>query len=389
MGPSEEGTLPLSLIQGARDLADRHVPLRQHLPGRDRAGRLRRASTSRRSSPATSALDEADAALRAGREDPRQRQADGAAVTTTAEKGAAFRALHEGEPFVDPQPVGRRLGEGARVAGLQGAGDDQLRLRLHDGPRATARSRSRTSCGTRGGRRGDRASRVAVDLENGHGPTPGNAAAAIAPAGDRGRGRRLDRGLRPRRRPRLRPRPRGRARSRRRRRWRRRSPFDFTLTARAEQLIRGKRDLDDTIARLAGVRGRGRRRALRARAARASTGARGLRRGLEAGQRARPPRRSRRREMFEAGAQRVSVGGALTWVAVAALTTPRRRCATATCRSSPRALRRNCSASPALAQQAAWLAPRRAPPAIAGRITSVSDSDTVVSARRGRGRPRR
>ena len=41
MGPGEEGTLPLSADPEPRDLGHRHVPLRQHLPDRDRARRLR------------------------------------------------------------------------------------------------------------------------------------------------------------------------------------------------------------------------------------------------------------------------------------------------------------------------------------------------------------
>ena len=45
MGPGEEGTLPLSVIQGARDLGDRHLPLREHVPDRDRARRRAVAST--------------------------------------------------------------------------------------------------------------------------------------------------------------------------------------------------------------------------------------------------------------------------------------------------------------------------------------------------------
>ena len=42
MGGGDDASVPLSLHPDARDLAQRHVPLRQHLPGCDRARRLRR-----------------------------------------------------------------------------------------------------------------------------------------------------------------------------------------------------------------------------------------------------------------------------------------------------------------------------------------------------------
>ena len=95
--------------------------------------------------------------------------------------------------------------------------------------------------------------------------------------------------------------------------------FPFTLTARAENHIRGNPDLDDTIARLqAYERGR-RRRPLRARACAPS------RRSAPCATRCREPVNVLARpgltvaEIVEAGAQRISVGGALTWVAVGAM----------------------------------------------------------------------
>jgi len=97
----------------------------------------------------------------------------------------------------------------------------------------------------------------------------------------------------------------------------RRLPFPFTLTARAENHIRGNPDLDDTIARL---------RAFEAAGADVlyAPGLRGVeevRTVCEALTRpvnvlARPSLTMA--ELAEAGAQRVSVGGALTWTAVQA-----------------------------------------------------------------------
>ena len=83
------------------------------------------------------------------------------------------------------------------------------------------------------------------------------------------------------------------------------------LTARAENHIRGNPDLDDTIARLRAYEESGRRRALRARPRRRRADRRGHRRGVKpVNVLARPSCRSRR---SPAGAQRISVGGALAW----------------------------------------------------------------------------
>ena len=61
-------------------------------------------------------------------------------------------------------------------------------------------------------------------------------------------------------------------------------PFPFTLTARAENFLRGNPSLDDTIARLPRLRAGGRGRALRPGPAGSGGGASSLRRPVEAGQ---------------------------------------------------------------------------------------------------------
>jgi 2-methylisocitrate lyase-like PEP mutase family enzyme len=95
-------------------------------------------------------------------------------------------------------------------------------------------------------------------------------------------------------------------------------PFPFTLTARAENHIRGNPDLDDTIARLQAFE----------RAGADVLYAPGLRSGDEiravCGAVGRPlnvlaHRGLTLREIADAGAQRVSVGGALAWTAVEAM----------------------------------------------------------------------
>jgi 2-methylisocitrate lyase-like PEP mutase family enzyme len=94
--------------------------------------------------------------------------------------------------------------------------------------------------------------------------------------------------------------------------------FPFTLTARAENHIRGNPDLDDTIGRLRGYEDAG-ADVLYAPGLRTVAEIRAVceavskpvnvlaRPNLSVG------------EIFEAGAQRVSVGGSLTWVAVNAM----------------------------------------------------------------------
>jgi len=236
---------------------------------------------------------------------------------TQDQKGAAFRALHEGEPFVIPNPWDAGS---ARV--LEGLGFKAL---------ATTSSGFAFTLGRLDGtvtldevvehaQALDRASGlpVSVDLENGYGPAPEDAASAIAraaaagavggsiedydPAGElygfdhavervaaaceaaRGVG------------------------------------FPFTLTARAENHIRGNPDLDDTIARLQAYE----------RAGADVLYAPGLRNGDEIRavcEAVTKPvnvlahRGLSTREIVEAGGTRVSVGGALAWVAVAALVT--------------------------------------------------------------------
>jgi 2-methylisocitrate lyase-like PEP mutase family enzyme len=234
---------------------------------------------------------------------------------TQHEKAAQFRALHEGEPFVIPNPwdagsaiVFAALGFKALASTSSGFAftlgrpDGGVTLdEVADHARAL-----------------DAATRlpVSMDLENGYGPSPEDAARAItrvAEAGavggsiedfDPGDGlygldhavERVAAAVEA-------------ARS---------LAFPFTLTARAENHIRGNPDLDDTIARLQTYE----------RAGADVLYAPGLRNGAEI--RAVCEATSKpvnvlahpglsMSEIVDAGAQRVSVGGALTWVAVEAM----------------------------------------------------------------------
>ena len=193
-------------------------------------------------------------------------------------------------------------------------------------PAPASRSRSVALDGERDARRGRRARRgvldgatglpVSVDLENGYGPD-----ARGRGDGDRARragrrGRRLDRGLRPRAtgstssstRSSASPRPSRRPRG---------LDFPFTLTARAENHIRGNPDLDDTIARLQAYERAG-ADVLYAPGLRNVDEIRAVCDAVSKPVNVLAHPGLTMSEVAEAGAQRVSVGGGLTWVAAAA-----------------------------------------------------------------------
>lgn len=232
------------------------------------------------------------------------------------DKAAAFRALHAGAPFVIPNPWDAGS---ARV--LAALGFEAL---------ATTSSGFAFTLGRRDGRVTleelieharalDRATDlpVSVDIENGYGPRPEDAARAIVRIAESGAvGGSIEdwdrdggflyesdhaaeriaaaveaaRGL----------------------------PFPFTLTARAENHIRGRPELDDTIARLQAFEeagadvlyapGLGTVDEISAVCASVSRPVNVLARpGLSFA------------DIAGAGARRISVGGGLTWVAVAAM----------------------------------------------------------------------
>jgi 2-methylisocitrate lyase-like PEP mutase family enzyme len=234
---------------------------------------------------------------------------------TQEQKAAAFRALHEGEPFIIPNPwdVGS-----ARV--LEALGFRAL---------ATTSSGFAFTLGRQDGGAGlddvvehvralAEGSRlpVSVDLENGYGSAPEAAATAITRVAEVGAvGGSIedydpDDGLYPLDHAAERVAAAVEAA--------RALGFPFTLTARAENHIRGNPDLDDTIARLQAYEKAG-ADVLYAPGLRSADEIRAV---SEATSRplnvlARP--RLSMSEIAAAGGQRVSVGGGLTWVAVAAL----------------------------------------------------------------------
>ena len=230
-------------------------------------------------------------------------------VATQAEKGARFRALHAGEPFVIPNPWDAGS---ARV--LAGLGFEAL---------ATTSSGFAYTLGRRDGgatlddvvehvRALSEATDLplSVDLESA-GDAPGEAITRIAEAGAVGgsiedwRGRILDVGE-------------AAARVAEAVEAARVLPFPFTVTARAENHIHDRPDLDDTIARLQAYEAAG-ADVLYAPGLREPADLRAVCGAVSKPVNVLALRGMQLREIVAAGAQRVSVGGGLAWVAADAL----------------------------------------------------------------------
>jgi 2-methylisocitrate lyase-like PEP mutase family enzyme len=234
---------------------------------------------------------------------------------TQDQKAAEFRALHEGEPFIIPNPwdagsarVLEALGFKALASTSSGFaftlgrmdGDatlDQVidHVRVLDGATNLP---------------------VSVDLENGHGPAPEDAASAITRAAEAGAvggsiedydpsgeiygldhaAERVAAAVEA-------------AGS---------VGFPFTLTARAENHIRGNPDLDDTIGRLQAYERVG-ADVLYAPGLRDAEEIRAVCEAVSKPVNVLAHPGLSMSEIVEAGGQRVSVGGALTWVAVGAM----------------------------------------------------------------------
>lgn len=231
--------------------------------------------------------------------------------STTTRKAEAFRSLHAGEPFVIPNPwdagsarVLAALGFPALATTSSGFAFTLGRL---DGAATLDEVVAHVSALARATELP-----LSVDLEHGHGPDPGAAINRVAEAGAVGAsiedwdGARLygfDEAVE------------------------RVSAavdaagalaFPFTLTARAENHLRGNPDLDDTIARLQAFVAAG-ADVLYAPGLQTLEEIRAVCRavGKPVNVLARPNLTFA--ELAGAGAQRVSVGGSLTWAAVHAL----------------------------------------------------------------------
>jgi 2-methylisocitrate lyase-like PEP mutase family enzyme len=231
------------------------------------------------------------------------------------QKAERFRALHEGEPFVIPNPWD--------------AGSARVLAALGFHALATTSSGFAFTLGRKDGgvtlddvvehvRALDQATDlpVAADLENGYGPDPEHTARAIARAAEAGAvgGSIEDYD------------PAGHLYERDHAAERvaaaveaaRLLDFPFTLTARAENHIRGNPDLEDTIARLQAYEAAG-ADVLYAPGLRTGEEIRAVCEAVGKTVNVLAHAGLSMAEIVEAGAQRVSVGGALTWVAVGAM----------------------------------------------------------------------
>jgi 2-methylisocitrate lyase-like PEP mutase family enzyme len=236
-------------------------------------------------------------------------------MKTQEQLGAEFRALHAGDPFVIPNPwdVGSAkvfAGMGfkalattssgfAYTLGLQDGGPGLERVLEHVAAIAEATELP-----------------VSVDLENGHGPNPEDAAAAIRGAAEAGAvGGSIedfdpDQGLYEV----------GRATERVAAAVEaaREVGFEFTLTARAENHIRGNPDLDDTIARLQAYEGAG-ADVLYAPGLRTADEIRAVSEATSRPLNVHSRPKLSMAEIAAAGGTRVSVGGSLAFASVAAV----------------------------------------------------------------------
>ena len=230
---------------------------------------------------------------------------------TTEGKAETFRALHAGEPFVIPNPwdagsacVLAALGFRALATTSSGFAFTLGRL---DGAATLDEVVDHVAALTRA-----TDLPVSVDLEDGHGADPGLAITSVAEAGavggsiedwDRERLYELDEAI---------------ERVNAAVAAARAVGFPFTLTARAENYIRGNPDLEDTIVRLQAFETAG-ADVLYAPGLSDVDEIRALCNAV-----AKPVNVLARpnltfQELTDAGAQRVSVGGSLTWAGVQAL----------------------------------------------------------------------
>jgi 2-methylisocitrate lyase-like PEP mutase family enzyme len=233
---------------------------------------------------------------------------------TQHEKGAAFRALHEGEPFVIPNPWDAGSARVLEALGFQALATTSagfaFTLGRLDGEstleEAIAHTRALASATS---------VPISVDLENGHARSPTEVARAIMLAAEAGAvGGSIEdydpsgeiyplefaaervaacaaaaRGV----------------------------GFPFTLTARAENHIRGYPSLDDTMARLAAYERAG-ADVLYAPGLRTADEIRAVCSAVQKPVNVLAHSGLTGAEIVAAGARRISVGGALTWVAVGA-----------------------------------------------------------------------
>ena len=236
-------------------------------------------------------------------------------MDTQSQKGETFRALHEGETFVIPNPWDAGAAKVLAGLGFKALATTSSGFAFTLGRADGGASLDEVAAHVRAVSEATELP-LSVDLENGYGPAPEDAARAITRAGeagavggsiedwdgDDGRLYELDE---------------AKERIAAAAQAARSFEFPFTLTGRAENFLRGNPDLDDTIARLRayeeagadvlfapGVRTAEEIRAICEAVSRPVNVLGSPRLGLTL------------EEIASAGAKRISVGGGLTWAAV-------------------------------------------------------------------------
>jgi 2-methylisocitrate lyase-like PEP mutase family enzyme len=232
------------------------------------------------------------------------------------ERGGAFRALHEGPPFVIPNPWDAGSAKVLEALGFQALATTSSGFAFTLGRPDGAATLDEVVAHTRALVAATDLP-VSVDLENGHGPDPRDVASAIVRVAGAGAVGGSIEDWDPEARVLYEP---GEAVERvaAAAAAARALAFPFMLTARAENHIRGNPDLDDTIARLRAYEEAG-ADVLYAPGLRDATEIRAVCEATSRPVNVLAHRGLSMREIADAGARRVSVGGALTWVAVEAM----------------------------------------------------------------------
>ena len=240
---------------------------------------------------------------------------------TQEQKAADFRALHDGEPFIIPNPwdagsarVLEALGFKALASTSSGFAFTLGRL---DGGATLDEVIEHVTMLDRG-----TSLPVSVDLENGYGPDPEAAALAITRAAEAGAVGGSIEDYDPE--GEIYPLDHAVERVAAAAEAAARLSFPFTLTARAENHIRGNPDLDDTIARLQAYERVG-ADVLYAPGLRSEDEIRTVCELISRPLNVLAHPGLSMRAIVDAGGQRVSIGGALTWVAVSAMATAAER----------------------------------------------------------------
>ncbi len=234
---------------------------------------------------------------------------------TQDDKAERFRALHAGETFIIPNPWDVGSARVLEALGFEALATTSSGFAFTLGRRDGAATLDEVAAHTRALSEASGLP-VSVDLENGYGPDPKDAANAIARVAEAGAvGGSIedydpDAGLYAAERAAERIAAAVEAA--------RALPFPFTLTARAENHIRGNPDLDDTIARLQAYERAG-ADVLFAPGLRSPDEIRAICSAVGKPVNVLAHKGLTLREIADAGGTRVSVGGALTWVAVNAM----------------------------------------------------------------------